>query len=263
MTPAVVRMSSVLSTQSVALELAEQGAADRTVVIADHQTAGRGRRGARWEDEPGASLLMSIVLRPELAPPRLPTLSYAAAVAVAEALSAVAPLVPRLKWPNDVLVGARKIAGILLETKLHGMTVVAGAARSGMAEGGLLEVPGAPTRPITILGIGINLGQRAFPAELAGRATSVVIETGLTVDREAVLSVLLDRFDVWRERLQADGFDAVRRRWIALSDTIGRRVSVEGREGVARDLDEDGALVLESGDGRHRVVAGEVRALCS
>lgn len=259
MTPAVVRMGSVLSTQSVALELAEQGAPDRTVVIADHQTAGRGRRGARWEDEPGASLLVSIVLRPELAPPRLPTLSYAAAVAVAEALSAVAPLVPKLKWPNDVLVGARKIAGILLETKI----VVAGASCSGMAEGGLLEVPAAPARPITILGIGINLGQRAFPPELAGRATSVVIETGLAVDREAVLTALLDRFDVWRERLQADGFDAVRRRWITLSDTIGRRVSVAGREGIAHDLDEDGALVLEADDGRHRVVAGELRATCS
>jgi BirA family biotin operon repressor/biotin-[acetyl-CoA-carboxylase] ligase len=262
-TPAVVRMGSVLSTQSVALELAEQGAADRTVVIADHQTAGRGRRGARWEDEPGASLLVSIVLRPELAPPRLPTLSYAAAVAVAEALAAVAPIVPRLKWPNDVLVGARKIAGILLETKLNGMTGRVGAPSTLSRPPSALPEHAVPATTITILGIGINLGQRAFPPELAERATSVVIETGLAVDREAVLTALLERFDVWRERLQADGFDAVRRRWITLSDTIGRRVSVEGREGIARDLDEDGALVLEADGGRHRVVAGEVRAPCS
>jgi BirA family biotin operon repressor/biotin-[acetyl-CoA-carboxylase] ligase len=236
--PAIVRKGSVPSTQAVALELAEQGAPDRTVVIADHQTAGRGRRGARWEDEPGASLLMSIVLRPDLEPARLPTLSYVAAVAVAEALAAVAPVVPRLKWPNDVLVSSRKIAGILLETKLGR----------------------APAT--TILGIGINLGQRQFPAALADRATSVAIETGLAVDREVLLTALLDRFDVWRRRLEAEGFDVVRQRWIALSDTIGRRVSVEGRVGIAQDLDQDGALILENGDGRQRVVAGEMRESC-
>jgi BirA family biotin operon repressor/biotin-[acetyl-CoA-carboxylase] ligase len=236
--PAIVRKGSVPSTQSVALELAEQGAPDRTVVIADHQTAGRGRRGARWEDEPGASLLMSIVLRPALEPTRLPTLSYVAAVAVAEALAAVAPLVPRLKWPNDVLVESRKIAGILLETKL-GRTPVT-----------------------TILGVGINLAQRHFPPALADRATSVAIETGLAVDREVLLTALLDRFDVWRRRLEAEGFDVVRRRWIALSDTIGRRVSVGGRVGIAQDLDEDGALILENSDGRQRVVAGEMRESC-
>jgi len=233
-------MGSVLSTQAVALELAEQGAPDRTVIVAEHQTAGRGRRGARWEDEPGANLLMSMVLRSSLEPARLPTLSYAAAVAVAEALAAVAPVVPRLKWPNDVLVGPRKIAGILLETKL----------RTGLA------VP-APTVPATtILGIGVNLGQRHFPPSLADRATSVAIETGLAVDRDALLTALLDRFDAWRQRLEAEGFDVVRRRWIALSDTIGRAVTVDGASGVALDLDAEGALVLDTGGGRRRVLAG-------
>lgn len=232
MKPPVVRLGSVVSTQSVALELAEQGAPDRTVVIAEHQTAGRGRRGARWEDEPGASLLMSMVLRPSLEPARLPTLSYAAAVAVAEALAAVAPVVPRLKWPNDVLVGPRKIAGILLETRLGRVPVT------------------------TILGIGINLGQRQFPPSLRDRATSVAIETGLAVDREALLTALLDGFDVWRQRLEAEGFDVVRRRWLALSDTIGRAVTVDGASGVALDLDAEGALVLETGGVRRRVLAG-------
>jgi len=230
--PPVVRLGSVVSTQSVALELAEQGTPDRTVVIAEHQTAGRGRRGARWEDEPGASLLMSMVLRPSLEPARLPTLSYAAAVAVAEALAAVAPVVPRLKWPNDVLVGPRKIAGILLETRLGRVPVT------------------------TILGIGINLGQRQFPPSLRDRATSVAIETGLAVDREALLTTLLDGFDVWRQRLEAEGFDVVRRRWLALSDTIGRAVTVDGASGVALDLDAEGALVLETGGVRRRVLAG-------
>jgi len=251
-------MGSVLSTQSVALELAERGAPDRTVVMADHQTAGRGRRGARWEDEPGASLLVSIVLRPDLEPARLPTLSYAAAVAVAEALAARAPVVPRLKWPNDVLVGSRKIAGILLETKLHGMTGRVGAPASSSRPPSVIPEHAAPAT--TILGIGINLGQRHFPPALAERATSVAIETGLDVDREALLTALLDRFDAWRQRLEAEGFDAVRRRWIALSDTIGRAVNVEGASGVALDLDADGALVLDTGGGRRRVLAGALEA---
>ncbi|MGH7311583.1 MAG: biotin--[acetyl-CoA-carboxylase] ligase [Candidatus Rokuibacteriota bacterium] len=232
MTPPVVRMTSVSSTQSVALELAEQGAPDRTVVVAEHQTAGRGRRGARWEDEPGASLLMSLVLRPTLEPARLPMLSYAAAVAVAEALATVAPVLPRLKWPNDVLVGPRKIAGILLETRLGRAPVT------------------------TILGIGVNLGQRHFPPSLEDRATSVAIETGLAVARDTLLTELLDRFDVWRQGLEAEGFDAVRRRWIELSDTIGRSVTVDGTSGVALDLDPDGALILATGGSRRRVLAG-------
>jgi BirA family biotin operon repressor/biotin-[acetyl-CoA-carboxylase] ligase len=258
----------------VALELAEQGAPDRTVVIAEHQTAGRGRRGARWEDEPGASLLVSMVLRPSLEPARLPTLSYAAAVAVAEALAAVAPVVPRLKWPNDVLVGPRKIAGILLETRLGGMTGQVGARAASNRPPSILPEQAAPattvmpehaapatTGPVTtILGIGINLGQRQFSPSLHDRATSVAIETGLAVDREALLTALLDRFDGWRQRLEAEGFDVVRRRWLALSDTIGRAVTVDGASGVALDLDAEGALVLDTGGVRRRVLAGALEA---
>ena len=236
MRPPVVRVGSVASTQAVAFELAERGAADGTAVVAEHQTAGRGRRGARWEDEPGSSLLLSIVLRPALEPARLPMLSYAAAVAVAEALASVAPVSPRLKWPNDVLVGSRKIAGILLETRLGRGPV------------------------ITILGIGVNLGQRRFVGALADRATSVALETGLTVDREVLLTALLDGLDAWRRRLEAEGFDVVRRRWIELSDTLGREVTVDGARGVARDVDAEGALILDTAGGRHRVLAGALES---
>ncbi len=274
MTPPVVRRGSVVSTQSVAFELAEQGAPDRTVVIAEHQTGGRGRRGARWEDEPGTSLLVSVVLRPSLEPARLPMLSYVAAVAVAEALAEVAPVVPRLKWPNDVLIGGRKIAGILLETRLRGMTGHVGAPTAqsrppteltGQAAPATTVLPelAAPATTVpatTILGVGINLGQRQFSPLLGDRATSVAIETGLSVDREALLTALLDRFDVWRRHLEAEGFDGVRRRWLALSDTIGRTVTVDGASGVALDLDSDGALVLDAGGVRRRVLAGALEA---
>jgi BirA family biotin operon repressor/biotin-[acetyl-CoA-carboxylase] ligase len=229
----VLRLGEVASTQAVAFALAGEGAPDRTVVVADHQTAGRGRFGRRWLDEPGASLLVSILLRPRLEPSRLPLLSYAAAVAVAEALEAAAGLAGRLKWPNDVLVDGRKIAGILLESRI------------GQA-------------PAVVVGIGVNVAQRAFPPDLAPRVTSVALAGGRSTDREALLAALLESFDAWRGRLEGEGFAAVRERWLALSDTLGRPVRVDGRVGIAVDLDAEGALVLRDGATLHRVIAGEM-----
>jgi BirA family transcriptional regulator, biotin operon repressor / biotin---[acetyl-CoA-carboxylase] ligase len=231
--PSIIRLDSAPSTQAVAFDLAATGAADRTVVVADHQTAGRGRRGHGWEDEPGANLLASIVVRPRLELARLPTLSYVAGLATADALARVTGLSPRLKWPNDVRLGGRKIAGILLESRIG-------------------------PQPLVVVGIGVNLNQRRFPPELAGQATSAALETGGPVDREAVLAALLEAFDGWRGRLEAEGFAAVRARWLALSETIGQRISVEGRCGRATDLDAEGALVLEDEAGRWRVAAGVI-----
>jgi BirA family transcriptional regulator, biotin operon repressor / biotin---[acetyl-CoA-carboxylase] ligase len=229
----VVRLGRVESTQSVAFALAAEGAADGTVVVADSQAAGRGRRGHVWLDEPGASLLVSIVLRPRLETARLPLLSLAAGVAVADALAEVAGLVPRLKWPNDVLVGGRKIAGILLESRV------------GPA-------------PLVVLGIGVNLAQRAFPPELDGRATSVALETAGDADREALLGALLEALDRQCDGLERGAFAEARHRWRALSETLGRTVLIDGVSGVAIDIDDDGALVVADGDQRRRVVAGEI-----
>ena len=231
--PALVRLGRVDSTQTVAFALAADGAADRTVVVAQAQTAGRGRRGRLWLDEPGASLLTSIILRPRLEPARLPTLSLAAGVAVVEALERVTGLKPRLKWPNDVLVDGRKLAGILLESRI------------------------APS-PLVVLGIGVNLAQRVFPADLAERATSVRLASGRRVDADTLLTALLESLDAWRTRLETEGWAPIRERWRALTETLGRRVSVDGVEGVAVDVDEDGALIVAEGDVRRRVVAGEV-----
>ena len=204
-----------------------------TVVVAEAQTAGRGRRGRSWLDEPGASLLTSIILRPRLEPARLPTLSLAAGVAVVEALERVTGLKPRLKWPNDVLVDGRKLAGILLESRI------------------------GPS-PLVVLGIGVNLAQRVFPADLAERATSVRLATGRRVDADALLTALLESLDAWRTRLETEGWAPIRERWRALTETLGRRVSIDGVQGIAVDVDEDGALIVAEGDVRRRVVAGEV-----
>jgi len=233
--PAIVRLDQVDSTQTVAFALAERGATDRTVVVADQQAAGRGRRGRVWQAPARTSLLASILVRSRLPQALLATLSPTTAVATAEALRRVAPLEPRLKWPNDVLVGGRKIAGILLESRAV-----------------------ASSEPVLVIGVGINLGQREFPPELAGSATSVALETGHAVDRETMLAALLEEFDAWRARLEGEGFGPVRERWKSLSDTIGRHVTVDGVSGTATDLDGDGALLIDVGDGVRRVIAGEI-----
>lgn len=232
--PPVVRLGAVGSTQVEAFELAERGAPDRTVVVAEHQTSGRGRRGRSWTDEPGTSLLVSIILRPSLAVAELPMLSYVAAVAVADALESVAALRPQLKWPNDVLIGDRKIAGILLESRV------------------------GPAAATVVIGIGVNLNQRSFPAELAERATSVALETGRVANPHEALAALLAAIDTWRRRLETEGFGPVRGRWLALSSTIGRQVTVHGHAGRAVGLDLDGALLLEDAAGVRRVLAGGI-----
>jgi BirA family biotin operon repressor/biotin-[acetyl-CoA-carboxylase] ligase len=231
-------VASTASTNDDALAWVADGAPEGAWIVAGSQSAGRGRRGRAWADEPGASLLASIVLRPRLEPPHLPGLSLAAGVAVGEALMRVTGLAPRLKWPNDVLVGGRKIAGILLESRL-----------TDSASGPV----------IAVLGVGVNLAQRVFPADLAPRATSVWLASGRRVDRDVVLAALLDAVAEWRRRLERRGFAPVRARWRELSDTLGRTVTVDGVSGRAVDIDTDGALVVHDARGRrHRVVAGDV-----
>ena len=177
---------------------------------------------------------MSVLLRPAAAPATWSALSLVAAVAVADALEAAAGLAPRLKWPNDVLVGGKKIAGILLESRL-----------------------GAD--PVVVLGIGVNLGPRAVAEDLRHSATSVALEGGRPLDREAALNAVLERLDGWLERWTRQGLAPVRARWRALADTLGRHVAVDGVAGLAVDLDADGALLIRAPDGTRRVVAGEVR----
>jgi BirA family biotin operon repressor/biotin-[acetyl-CoA-carboxylase] ligase len=151
-------------------------------------------------------------------------------VAVAETL-ADAGVPARIKWPNDVLARSRKIAGILLESRV------------GVA-------------PVVAVGIGVNLLQPGFDGDLEARATSAYLETGRALERGALLTALLGRFERWRTRLETDGFAPVRERWLALTDTVGDAVSVDGVSGVARDLDADGALLVDDGGTVHRMIAG-------
>lgn len=242
----IVRLDTVDSTQSVAFALAERGAADRTVVVANQQLAGRGRRGRSWRAPAGTSLLASIIVKPRLPQALLPTLSLATAVATAETLRRVARVEARLKWPNDVLVAGKKIAGILLESRTAVRAEAGGSVQTGL------------TALVTIIGIGINLGQREFPPDLAANATSIALETGRAPSRASMLTALLEEFDAWRARLEREGFGPVREGWRRLSDTLGRRVTVDAVTGIAADLDVDGALLIDVGGSVKRVLAGAI-----
>ncbi len=235
---AAVRVGEVDSTQNVARTLADAGAPEGTVVWADHQTRGRGRRGRAWADEPGSALLLSIILRPAAALPRLPQISLLAGVAAAEAIGEESGLAVALAWPNDLLLNGRKVAGILAESF---------ASRDGGA--------------MVILGIGVNINQARFPDNLAARATSLALESGRQFDREKLLKTLLLRLEGWYHRWGAEGFAPVREAWRQGSGTLGQRVTVEeGIGGIAVDLAEDGALIVQTDSGGTvRVLAGDLR----
>ena len=238
---AVHAFDDVDSTNDVARQMAEEGATHGELVVAEAQRRGRGRRGRQWLAPRGTSLLFSLVLRPELPPARAPELTLAAAVAVAEVLRG-AGFDARIKWPNDVLIRGKKVAGLLTELS-------ADAERIRFA----------------ILGIGlnVNLERVDLPPEVAEGATSLRIERGEPVPRSFLLAALLTSLEDWLERHRESGFAAVRSRWLELSATIGARVTVDdGAEriaGVAVDLDAAGALLVREDGGRlRRVVAGDV-----
>lgn len=229
------------STNAEALAWAADGAPEGALVTAEHQTAGRGRHGRSWSDAEGHSLLASLVLRPTLAPGRLGLLPLAAGLAVAEAIETMMGLDACLKWPNDVQLGTRKVAGLLLESHL---------------------LPGATT---VVLGLGVNVGPSSFPPEITERATSLLLESGQPVPRAPLLAAILDRLEVHYEALHQDGeaelLASFQARMVGLGDTV--RVSFPHTErspiaGTIRGLAPSGALQLQAPDGLHLLHAGEI-----
>ena len=231
----------VRSTNDVAAELAEQGAPHGTVVVADAQTAGRGRHGNRWFSPAGTGLYVSVLVRTVSAP----VLTLAAGVAVAEALGTGAGLAATLEWPNDIMVDAggrrRKVAGILAE---------AATARERVAR--------------VIVGIGVNLRDAAWPAELAGRAGSVEGLTGRPVDPANLLVELLAAFASRCAEVESGVLAGLLARWEALAPS-SRGVTVEWsvgsvrHRGVTEGIDGDGALIVRVGTRRERLSGGDVR----
>jgi BirA family transcriptional regulator, biotin operon repressor / biotin---[acetyl-CoA-carboxylase] ligase len=235
------RYQDVASTNDVAAQLAERGAHEGCVVVAEAQSAGRGRHGRAWASPPGAGLYVSAVLRPTRAV--APLLTIAAGVSIAEGIQAATGLQPCVKWPNDVYVGARKLAGILAE---------AGATPAG--------------RPHVVLGFGINVMPAAFPPNIAARATSIEDELGRAVDRELLLASCLERLASRYADLQQDRAMPVLDAWRARAAPMLRRTVEWDRghvptRGIAEDIDDTGALLIRTEGGVIRVFSGEVRWL--
>jgi BirA family transcriptional regulator, biotin operon repressor / biotin---[acetyl-CoA-carboxylase] ligase len=238
----VLFFNTTASTNDVALMLAAGGDAEGTVVIADEQTSGRGRLGRVWHSPPGSGLYASVILRPSRARTGADRatglVTLAAGVALSEAVEEVTALRPDIKWPNDLLIGRRKLAGILAES----------------ASGDLAHI---------VLGYGINVGARRLPPDVDARATSLESELGRPVDRAALCAASVAALSARYRDLLDGRFDAILDAWRARSTTSrGVRVRWQtpagAQSGVTDGIDDRGALLVRAGDRVERIVGGEV-----
>lgn len=217
----IIVHETITSTSDRALRLGGDG----TVIVAETQTAGRGRHGRAWHSAPGLGLYFSIAFEK-------PTegLAFAAPLAVRDAVAPFAEAT--VKWPNDVLIAGKKFCGVLVE------------ARQGR----------------TAVGIGINVHHHVedFPESLQRRATSIEAETGLHVDRGELLRDVLTQLDRRVIVIRSGGVDRVFSEWAEACDVVGRRVRSARCEGIVSALDTDGALLIETAEGAQRVLLGEI-----
>jgi BirA family biotin operon repressor/biotin-[acetyl-CoA-carboxylase] ligase len=244
--PRVLRFESLPSTNTELARLASEGADEGVSILADEQTAGRGRLQRTWSSPKGAGLYFSILLRPTIPQDHWPLITFAAALAVADALHESSDIQTDIKWPNDLLSGERKICGILADA---------------------IETPAGRA---VIVGIGINLTQQAFPAELINVAASVSEVTGRPAERESILAALLRALSRWYSLLhEPGGREKIVVAWSSRSSyASGKLVQVNNGEevwpGVTSGIEPDGALRLKMESGEIKVVrAGDVLSVRS
>jgi BirA family transcriptional regulator, biotin operon repressor / biotin---[acetyl-CoA-carboxylase] ligase len=230
------------STNDVIEKLARDGVKEGAVVFAESQTKGRGRLGRRWLSPVRKGLWFSILLRPELRPQEATQLTVASATALRRAIQQQTGLRPGIKWPNDILAGGKKVAGILTELNAELDRV-----------------------RYVVLGIGVdvNLGPGEFPPELRKTATSLKIESGKTISRSELATAILRELDADYARISDGKFTAVADEWEAHCQTIGRQVTIQIGDrkirGRAESLDDDGALLLRTEHGHlERITGGDV-----
>lgn len=235
----IYTFDTIDSTNSCARTLAACWADEGTVVIADEQTAGRGRLGRSWHAAPGENLTFSLILRPAIPPDRMGLLSLLVAVGLARGIEEATGLRVFCKWPNDLLYGGKKLAGILLE----------GSCANERVEH-------------VVVGIGLNVNQKDFPADIAARATSLSRELNGPLERVGLFQSLLKTLEDEYFTQCADGFASCVPRWLAYSPVIGRTVSVSHQgqvlHGRVRGVNPDGSLVVANHTGDHVYLAGDV-----
>ncbi len=230
------------STNSKAYQVALNGAEEGEVVISESQEKGRGRLGRQWFSPPFLNLYLSVILRPKISPHQASLITLMAAVATADAIQKFSGLLPLIKWPNDILLRDRKVAGLLNEIhsemdRIH----------------------------FVILGIGVNLNmdEKMFSKEIRAVATSLKIEMGQKVSRKAFLQFFLQELEKWYSIFLEEGGAVILKAWRDRAHIKGRQVKVtsfgETVAGIAIDVDSNGALILETENGkRKRVVAGDI-----
>ncbi|HZL42542.1 MAG TPA: biotin--[acetyl-CoA-carboxylase] ligase [Verrucomicrobiae bacterium] len=231
------------STNDVIEKLARDGVKEGVVVFAESQTRGRGRLGRRWLSPAQRGLWFSVLLRPDLRPQETTQLTVAAAIALVRAIESATHLQPEIKWPNDILIQGKKVAGILTELSAE-----------------LDHVK------YVILGIGVNvaMGANEFPPEFRKAATSLKAETGRPIARAELASAILRELDYDYLRIRAGHFAAVADEWESRCSTLGRDVTIRIGDrqirGRAESLGEDGALLLRKEHGHlERITGGDVR----
>lgn len=232
-------LSCAGSTNDIARELAKEGAPEGSVVIADSQTKGRGRLGRTWHSPPGTGLYFSLILRPLLDPAELSKITLLAGIAVAESIEATSGLHTGIKWPNDVLLSGKKVAGILTELYVD------------------------PGSPCVILGIGINVHTRDFPPELQEVATSLSLAGGQDLSRVRLLRAVLKELERGYELFKRGTFrpilDAWREKCVLSGAQAQIRCGEKTWEGTVIDVDQEGALLLKDQAGKiQRILSGEV-----
>ncbi len=235
----IVYRESTNSTNDIAKQLAEAGEPEGTLVIADEQTAGRGRLGRKWIAPPRSSILMSLILRPTLLPPQTNRATMAVSLGACKGIEQVTGLTALVKWPNDILLNGKKCAGILSEAEIVEDQV-----------------------EYVVVGLGVNANFSASSVEaMPLTATTIADELGHSVSREELTRSLVREIERYYFRLR-EGAD-LRSEWRSRMITLGKHVRADtGRqieEGIAEDIDEDGALLLRRADGSlARLIAGEV-----
>lgn len=230
------------STNDVIEKLARDGVKEGAVVFAESQSKGRGRLGRKWISPPTKGLWFSILLRPDLRPQAATQLTVAAATALARAIRLQTNLSPEIKWPNDILIRGKKVAGILTELSAeldHVKYLILG------------------------IGVDVNLNASEFPAEFRKLATSLKIEAGRVINRAELAAAILEQLDVDYARICAGQFESVADEWEERCTTIGNNVTIRignrAIQGRAESLDSDGALLLRTQHGQlERIIGGDV-----
>jgi BirA family biotin operon repressor/biotin-[acetyl-CoA-carboxylase] ligase len=247
----LIVFNRITSTNDFLKRLARRGAQAGTLVLADQQTAGRGRLGRSWQSPPGVGLWLSFILRPELSLEIVGALPLAISVVVAETLSAICGKPFSAKWPNDILADSRKVCGILCETQI--------SPPASDFEGGSNQLD------YIIVGIGINVNQRSrdFSSDWRRRATSLALTAGRPLDRQNVLVTLVQHLDQALFINLPQAMPALLSRWRALCPELGKPIVLRQVQttitGIFDDIGEGGELILRLADGQRKAYsAGEV-----